>query len=229
VVSSVPSPTSSVTFDFGFIANGSTPRGNNFRLDGTPNNNEWLGGTPLIYPSLDAVEEVQVQTLNYSAEYGRNDGAIVNIITKSGGNALHGTVFYTGRNTALNARNFFDVVAKTPLQQNQYGFAAGGPIVHDKTFFFVNFEGSRRKYGTPETFTVETPAYRQSIISSKPNSIAAMLFADFPAPNCVANVGPLTCETVSSQIEHSAYDEHLVRLDHHFSAPATTTHSLRQA
>jgi len=216
VVSSVPSPTSSVTFDYGFIANGSTPRGNNFRLDGTPNNNEWLGGTPLIYPSLDAVEEVQVQTLNYSAEYGRNNGAIVNIITKSGGNDLHGAVFYTGRNTALNARNFFDAVAKTPLQQNQYGFSAGGSIVHDKTFFFVNFEGSRRKYGTPETFTVETPAYRQSIISSKPNGIAALLFEDFPAPNCVSNIGPLTCETVSPQIEHGSYDEHLVRLDHHF-------------
>jgi len=86
VVSSVPAPTSSVTFDFGFIANGATPRGNNFRLDCTPNNNEWLGGTPLVYPSLEAVEEMQVQTLNYSAEYGRNNGAVINIITKSGSN-----------------------------------------------------------------------------------------------------------------------------------------------
>ena len=221
VVSSVPSPTSSVTFDFGFIANGSTPRGNNFRLDGTPNNNEWLGGTPLVYPSLDAVEEVQVQTLNYSAEYGRNSGAIVNIITKSGGNAFHGSVFYTGRNTALNARNFFDAIAKTPLQQNQYGFSAGGPIKRDKTFFFVNFEGSRRKYGSPASFTVETPAYRQSVIAAKPDSIAALLFRDFPAPNCVSNIGALTCQTVASQTEHSHYDEHLVRLDHHFSQSDT--------
>ena len=74
VISNVPSPTSSVTFDFGYIANGATPRGNNFVLDGNSNNNEWLGGTPLIYPSLDAIEEVQVQTLNFNAEYGRNNG-----------------------------------------------------------------------------------------------------------------------------------------------------------
>ena len=117
-------------------------------LDGTPNNNEWLGGTPLVYPSLDAVEEMQVQTLNYSAEYGRNNGAIVNIITKSGTNKFHGGIFYTGRNTALDARNFFDKVEKTPLQQNQFGGSFGGPIIPDKTFFFVNYEGARRKYGT---------------------------------------------------------------------------------
>jgi hypothetical protein len=217
VISSVPGPTSSVTFDYGFIANGATPRGNNFRLDGTPNNNEWLGGTPLVYPSLEAVQEVQVQTLNYSAEYGRNNGAIVNIITKAGTNQFHGSVFYTGRNTALDARNFFDKIEKTPLQQNQFGFALGGPIAHDKTFFFVSYEGARRKYGTPEAFTVETPAYRQSVIANSPNSIAAMLFSDFPAPACVANIGALQCMTVSSQIEHSRYDQHLVRLDHHFN------------
>ena len=109
VVSNVSSPTSSTTFDDGFIANGSTPRGNNFILDGNSNNNEWLGGTPLIFPSLDAVQEVQVQTLNFSAEYGRNDGAIVNVITKGGTNNFHGDAFYSGRNTALNARNFFDL------------------------------------------------------------------------------------------------------------------------
>jgi hypothetical protein len=84
VISNVPSPTSSVTFDFGYIANGATPRGNNFVLDGNSNNNEWLGGTPLIYPSLDAIQEVQVQTLNFSAEYGRNNGTVVNVVTKSG-------------------------------------------------------------------------------------------------------------------------------------------------
>jgi hypothetical protein len=221
VISSVPAPTSSVTFDYGFIANGATPRGNNFRLDGTPNNNEWLGGTPLVYPSLEAVQEVQVQTLNYSAEYGRNNGAIVNIITRAGTNAFHGSVFYTGRNTALDARSFFDKIEKTPLQQNQFGAAVGGPVVRDRTFFFASYEGARRKYGTPEAFTVETPAYRQSVISQNPNSIAALLFSDFPAPDCVSNIGALQCMTVDSQIEHSRYDEHLVRLDHHFSSKDT--------
>jgi hypothetical protein len=102
-------------------------------MDGISNNNEWLGGQPLIYPSLDAVQELQVQTLNFSAEYGRNSGAIVNVITKSGSNDLHGSVFYTGRNTALNARNFFDSEQKTPLQQHQFGFSLGGPLRNNRS------------------------------------------------------------------------------------------------
>src|SRR5271170_514201 len=193
VISNVPSPTSSVTFLYGFIANGSNPRGNNFILDGNSNNNEWLGGQPLIYPSLDAIQEVQVQTLNFSAEYGRNNGAIVSIITKSGTNALHGTVFYSGRNTALDARNFFDFVDKTPVQQNQFGGSFGGPIIKDKTFFFLNYEGSRLTAGSPAEVFTENPAFRASVISSSPGSIAALLFGDFPGPNCL---GPEPAPTV---------------------------------
>ena len=187
VVSNVASPTSSNTFDFGYIANGSTPRGNNFILDGNSNNNEWLGGTPLIFPSLDAIEEVQVQTLNFSAEYGRNDGAIVHVVTKSGGNDLHGTVFYNGRNTVLDARNAFDLVAKTPLHLHQFGFSLGGPIVKNKTFFFADYEGSRLTDGAPAEFTVETPQFRNLVITTLPNSLAAQFYKDFPAPACLPN------------------------------------------
>jgi outer membrane receptor protein involved in Fe transport len=240
VVSNVSSPTSSNTFDFGYIANGSTPRGNNFILDGNSNNNEWLGGTPLIFPSVDAIQEVQVQTLNFSAEYGRNDGAIVNIVTKSGGNNLHGTAFYTGRNTALNARNYFDVVAKTPLQQHQFGFALGGPIIKNKTFFFIDYEGSRLKDGAPATFTVETPEFRNFVITNLPNSFAAQFYRDFPAPACVGPklatgtipdpaLGPIAlagppdtnvpdqCTTVSSQIARNQADQYSVRIDQHLT------------
>ncbi|MGP0099297.1 MAG: carboxypeptidase regulatory-like domain-containing protein, partial [Terriglobales bacterium] len=102
VISNVPSPTSSVTFLYGYIANGSTPRGNNFMLDGNSNNNEWLGGTPLIYPSLEAIQEVQVQTLNFSAEYGRNNGTVVYFVSKYGTKNIHRTIFYKGRNKALD-------------------------------------------------------------------------------------------------------------------------------
>ena len=235
------SPTSSNTFDFGYVANGSTPRGNNFILDGNSNNNEWLGGTPLIFPSLDAIQEVQVQTLNFSAEYGRNDGAIVNIITKSGGNNLHGTVFYTGRNTALNARNYFDAVAKTPLQQHQFGFSLGGPIVKNKTFFFLDYEASRLKDGAPAVFTVETPQFRNFVTTNLPSSLAAQFYRDFPAPAClpgtevstgtipdpllgpVAPAGPPDptvpdqCTTVSSQIAKNQADQYSVRVDHHLT------------
>lgn len=214
VVSSVPSPTSSVTFNYGFIANGSTPRGNNFVLDGTSNNNEWLGGTPLIYPSLDAIQEVQVQTLNFSAEYGRNNGAIVNIVTKSGTNDFHGDVFYSGRNTALNARNFFDINEKGPLQQNQFGFAFGGPIRKDKTFFFMDYEGSRLRDSLPAIVLTETPLTRSV---APAGSLAAMFFQDFPGPACVQAISddPYHCYGESPQIEPNDADQYIVRVDHH--------------
>ncbi len=218
VVSSVPSPTSSVTFDFGFIANGSTPRGNNFVLDGTSNNNEWLGGTPLIYPSLDAIQEVQVQTLNFSAEYGRNNGAIVNIVTKSGTNDYHGDVFYSGRNTALNARGFFDSgIEKAPLRQNQFGFAFGGPIKKDKTFFFMDYEGSRLTDSQPVLVTSETPFTRAQ---APAGSLAAMFFQDFPGPACLKTPGPTdaTCQAESPQIEPDRADQYIVRVDHHINS-----------
>jgi hypothetical protein len=217
VVSGVPSPTSSVTFNFGFIANGSTPRGNNFVLDGTSNNAEWLGGTPLIYPSLDAIQEVQVQTLNFSAEYGRNNGAIVNIITKSGGNDFHGSLFYSGRNTALDARNFFDNVEKGPLRQNQFGFSLGGPIIKDKTFFFMDYGGSRLTDSAPIEVISETP-YTRTLAA--PGSLAAMFFQDFPGPACLTTPGPtdITCKAESPQTEPNRSDQYLVRVDHHINS-----------
>jgi hypothetical protein len=219
VVSNVPSPTSSVTFDFGYISNGATPRGNNFVLDGNSNNNEWLGGTPLIYPSLDAIQEVQVQTLNFSAEYGRNNGAVVNVVTKSGGNNFHGAAFYSFRNTALNARNFFDPPgSKTPLQQNQFGGTFGGPIIRDKSFFFLDYEGSRLKDGQPAKFLVETPTFRNSI--PLPGSIAATFLSDFPASPCTDSIPGTTfyCHTIAPQIERNRADQYLTRFDQHFGA-----------
>ena len=220
VVSSVPAPTASVTFNYGFIANGSTPRGNNFVLDGTSNNNEWLGGTPLIYPSLDAIQEVQVQTLNFSAEYGRNNGAIVNVVTKSGTNQYHGDVFYSGRNTALNARNFFNNFGeKAPLRQNQFGFAFGGPIKKDKTFFFMDYEGSRLTDSQPAKVVSETPYTRTQAVAG---SLAAMFFQDFPGPACLTPPPPgstaPTCLAESPQIEPNRADQYIVRVDHHINS-----------
>jgi hypothetical protein len=217
-ISNVPSPTSSVTFDYGYIANGSTPRGNNFVLDGNSNNNEWLGGTPLIYPSLDAIQELQVQTLNFTAEYGRNNGTVVNIVTKSGTNHLHGSVFYSARNTAFDARDFFDQLQKTPLHQNQFGGSVGGPIIKDKTFFFMDYEGSRLSAGAPSVFVSETPAFRQSVISGSPNTLAAMFYQDFPGPPCVQNINTDYCHANSSQVEPNRADQYLVRMDQHLGA-----------
>lgn len=240
VISNVPSTSSAATFDFGFVANGSTPRSNNFVLDGNSNNNEWLGGTPLLFPSLDAIEEVQIQTLNFSAEYGRNNGAVVNVVTKSGSNKLQGTAFYNLRDTSLNARNFFDTVEKAPLSQHQFGVSLGGPIRKDRTFFFVNYEGSRREDGQPELAVAETPEFRNLVFATRPNSIAAQFLRDFPAPPCTpgterdtgsipsASAGPLAvgpkdgipdlCDTSLSQVQDHGVDQFLARLDHYFSS-----------
>jgi len=217
VISNVPSPTSSVTFDFGYTANGSTPRGNNFILDGNSNNNEWLGGTPLIYPSLEAIQEVQVQTLNFSAQYGRNSGTIVDIVTKSGTNQLHGSVFYSGRNTVFDARDYFDQTEKTPVHLNQFGGSLGGPIFKDKTFFFMNYEGSRLSEGQPESFVSETPAFRQAVIAGPP-TLAAMFYQDFPGPPCRQSISADYCYASASQVEPNQNDQYLVRVDQHLGS-----------
>jgi hypothetical protein len=239
VISNVPSTSSAATFDFGFVANGSTPRSNNFVLDGNSNNNEWLGGTPLLFPSLDAIEEVQIQTLNFSAEYGRNNGAVVNVVTKAGGNELAGTAFYSLRDTSLNARNFFDEFEKAPVEQDQFGFSLGGPIRRSRTFFFLNYEGSRREDGAPELAVVETPEFRDLVSQTRPGSLAAQFLGDFPGPTCIpgtsrdtgsiapASDGPFAiglpdgipdvCDTVLSQVQDHRADQFLARLDHHFS------------
>jgi Carboxypeptidase regulatory-like domain/TonB dependent receptor-like, beta-barrel len=244
VISNVPSPNTPVTFDFGFDANGAGPRGNNFVLDGTSNNNDWLGGTPVMFPSPDAIQEFQVQTLNFSAEYGRNNGAVANVVTKSGTNDLHGSVYYFHRNTALNARNFFDLPGtKTPLLAHQFGFTFGGPIRKNKTFFFLNYDGSRRKDGQPEIFTVETPDFRQLVATQRPTSIANQFYNDFPAPPCLPGtakdvgsipdpgtppvgnplgVGPPDgvldiCQAQAQQVQPSRADQYMVRVDHNMS------------
>jgi hypothetical protein len=241
VISSVPSPTSSVTFDFGFIANGSTPRGNNFVLDGNSNNNEWLGGQPLIYPSLEAIEEIQVQTLNFSAEYGRNNGAIVNVVTKTGTNHLHGSVFYSTRNSSLDAANAFEQPGqKSPLHLHQFGFSVGGPVIKDKTFFFANYEGSRLKQGLPGLIITETPAFRQDVFNRFPNSIAAQFFTDFPGPACIPGtsfstgsvvagatdpfaVGPVSpaqndkCSAVAPNLSSNSSNQYMIRMDEHLN------------
>lgn len=98
--------------------------------------------TSMFYPPPDAIQELSIQALNFSSEYGRNAGAQVNVVTKSGTNEFHGDVFEYLRNTSLNARNFFSP-DRTPYKMNQFGATAGGPIVRDKLFFFGAYQGTR--------------------------------------------------------------------------------------
>ncbi len=142
--------------------NGTRTTGNNFTVDGVSVNQEYTGsngGSGSVYtPQVDAVSEFKVITSNYSAEYGRAMGGVVTINLKSGTNQYHGSLFEFLRNDKLNARNYFasPTAAKPTLRYNQFGGAGGGPLVHDKLFFFVDAEWTRRRAQATRVSTVPT-------------------------------------------------------------------------
>jgi len=146
-------------------SNGARADGVNYQLDGGYYVDSYSNvNNP--FPNPDALEEFSVQTNNYSAEQGRAAGAIVNVVTKSGTNSLHGDVFEFLRNGALNARNFFAPTADK-LKRNQFGGSLGGPIVRDKLFFFGTYQGTQiRNISTGNTAFVLTPAQRAGNFSS---------------------------------------------------------------
>jgi len=153
-----------------FSMNGARGRSNNYLLDGTDMNDGYRNdpainqagvfGTPSAILPIDAIADMNVLS-NFEPEYGRNGGAIVNIVTKSGTNAIHGDVFEYFRNSALDARNYFDSSSspKAPFHNNQFGGSIGGPIVKDKTFFYLDYEGQRERVGVVSLACVPTPAF----------------------------------------------------------------------
>jgi Carboxypeptidase regulatory-like domain/TonB dependent receptor len=155
-------PGSRVETSFGFSSNGARSLQNNFLLDGIDNNanlGDVLNGTAyVIQPSVDAIGEFKVQTNSYSAEFGRGNGAIMNAVIKSGTNQFHGDVYEFLRNEKLDARNAFDQLGRQPYKQNQFGATLGGPILKDRTFFFVDYEGLRIRQALPQLVLVPTPA-----------------------------------------------------------------------
>ncbi|HRH45605.1 MAG TPA: carboxypeptidase-like regulatory domain-containing protein, partial [Pyrinomonadaceae bacterium] len=129
--------------------NGNRYRGNNYVLDGSLNVNANNTGEPLIVPSVEVIEEVQVQTNNFSAEFGRGNGSVVNMRTKSGTNDLRGQLWQYHRDAGMNARNFFSA-QRAPQVYNQFGGSIGGAIIKKKTFFFGSYEGTRTAAGRVE-------------------------------------------------------------------------------
>src|SRR5580700_1639996 len=119
---------------------GAGPRGVNFQMDGAGHNDTYLN-TNLPFPNPDAVQEFNVETDNVSAQYGIGAGAVVNIVTKSGTNEIHGDLFEFVRNGDLNARNFFAPTQDT-LKRNQYGVAVRGPILKSKRFYLGTYQGT---------------------------------------------------------------------------------------
>jgi hypothetical protein len=125
--------------------NGGRGRSNNFSVNGGDANDQFVN-LPTIQPTPDSIQEFRVITNTFDAEYGRNSGAVVNVITKSGTNNFHGNVYEYFRNKVLNAQGYFNTV-KPQFNQNQFGGTFGGPIKKDRTFFFVSYEGRRIRQG----------------------------------------------------------------------------------
>src|SRR6266567_6523694 len=154
---------------------GHRPQENNYRIDGV-SINDYTNGAPGsaggVNLGADAIKEFSVLASNYTAEYGRTSGGVINAITRSGSNSLHGSAYEFLRNDALDARNFFDK-AKPPLRRNQFGASAGGPIIKNKTFFFSDYEGIRRSQGVTSTVNVPSPAARAGILCSNPTGAPA--------------------------------------------------------
>jgi len=127
--------------------NGGRGRSNNYMVNGGDGNDIFVNG-PAIQPSPDAIEEFRVLTNTFDAEYGRNSGSIVNVVTKGGTNNIHGDAYEFFRNKVLNTKGFFDPYVPD-YQQNQFGGTLGGPIKKDKSFLFGSYEGNRLKQGLP--------------------------------------------------------------------------------
>ena len=171
---------------------GSRPRQNDSRLDGI-SVNDYSNGPPGsalgVNLGVDAVEEVSVLTSNYSAQHGRSSGGIVGAATRSGKNGLHGSVYEFFRNSALDARNYFDV-QKPPFHRNQFGASLGGPIIKDRTFIFGDYEGLRSSLGVTQVDTVLSPAALAGNLSTGhiqvDPTVLSFVKAFYPLPN-----GPL--------------------------------------
>jgi hypothetical protein len=125
----------------GLSVNGMREADNGFILNGATVRETGFGGTAVI-PNLDSIDEFRILTNNFDAEYGNSSGGQINVITKSGGNKFHGDAFEFLRNTDLDARNYFDT-ARGAYHQNQFGGTIGGPIKHEKIFFFADYQGNR--------------------------------------------------------------------------------------
>ncbi len=150
-----------------FNVNGSRSRQSTFFLDGNMNNSHFRNSGNEA-PNPDAVEEFRLITSNFNAEFGRSSGAVVNVITRSGTNQFHGSLFEFLRNNHLNARNFF-VPTVQPLHQNQFGGSFGGPIKHDKLFFFTSYQGLRvRSSAFQNGALTATAAERRGDFSAAP-------------------------------------------------------------
>src|SRR5438067_2935197 len=228
-----PSGVAAIQSGFGqFSINGSRDRSNNYTLDGTDNNDPFfnnsvfnqtgIGGAPASVLPIDAIQEFNLQS-QFSAEYGRNSGSVVNIITKSGTNHLHGSAFEFLRNDALDARNFFnrDPAPKSAFRNNQFGASLGGPIIEDRTFFFGAYEGQRERVTSDFSLLVPTATQiteAQQLVAGNgitPSQALTNMLSLFPASS--------TGTTPGSVEDKNDVDSFIAKIDHQFSSIESIT------
>jgi outer membrane receptor protein involved in Fe transport len=162
--------------------NGGRGRSNNFTVNGGDANDQFVN-LPTVQPSPDSIQEFRVLTNTFDAEYGRNSGSIVNVVTKSGTNSFHGNMYEFFRNKALNANAYCfsaDGCPKPQFNQNQFGGTFGGPIKKDRTFFFTSYEGRRIRQG------IQSPAVTVPTVDERPS--ATQPFANFGADPAFSGV-----------------------------------------
>jgi hypothetical protein len=234
----------------GLSVNGSRERNNNFLLDGTDNNDAEIPGLTLPQPGLtalnpDSVQEFRVITSSFLPEFGRNTGAVIDIVSKRGTNAFHTDAYWFGRFDALGARDYFNhqvdssgqVVRKDPYTHNTFGVSAGGPLLHDKTFWFANYDGERFDTTLTNTSVVPTAAFKTGVFTftdssgqqvpidlNSPENIFGLpldptmqnILALYPAPNGPSVDGARGTLYFPSPT-HTTSDNANVRIDHNFS------------
>src|SRR6185295_17178460 len=148
---------------------GARPSENNFRMDGVSvndNSNSTPGSILGSNLGVEAIREFSIVSNSYSAEYGRSTGAVVNAVTKSGTNAIHGDMFYFHRNSALDARNFFDGATIPPFRRHQFGGSLGGALIKNRTFWFANYEQVQEFLAKTSISTVLSPNARLGLLST---------------------------------------------------------------
>jgi len=225
--------------------NGMRPSWTDVRIDGMDANDPVFGYSPGgasgLFLGLNEFAEVRVLTQTFSAEYGRNGGGVIDAVTKSGTNRFHGSLFELYRGAALDAKNYFDLADAPipPFVRNQFGAGVGGPLVHDRTFFYTDYEGFREVQASTAIATVPDALAHQGLLpsatnpgscgSATPNGCVAIaidplvpqFLALFPLPNGADN-GDGTADLITDD-KGTVYEDHgMIRVDHNFS----NTHAL---
>lgn len=186
-------------------ANGQRVEANNIQIDGVGANSQAWGGAAVVTPNQESVKEVRVVANNYSAEFGRNSGAQIQVVSQNGTNDFHGSLFFKRNTPGMNAVQDFTrtgtAIREDPQRVtqflSQYGGSVGGPILKDKLFFFFSYETVRSNNSRVESFWIETPQYVSAVNSLRQNSIATRILG-FPGmtPPRVASVQSASCASL---------------------------------